>query len=160
MKSNDGVTGAVCCHKDGGLVYSGGNDTVGRLWDLRSCKALKTMLGHNGRITCSTFDDNFHCITGAVDNTSIVWDLRNLSRSKKIAAHTAAVSSVSVNGDILLTSSLDATLKVWSLLDFRTYTTIKDSPSCILKSCFASNGETIITASKDGLWRLFTKPLF
>jgi U4/U6 small nuclear ribonucleoprotein PRP4 len=160
MKSNDGTTGSVCCHTDGGLIYSGGNDTVGRLWDLRSCKALKTMLGHNGRITCSTFDDNYHCVTGAVDNTAIVWDLRNLSRSKKIAAHTAAVSGVSVSGDILLTSSLNATLKVWSLLDFRTYATIKDSQSCILKSCFANNGEAIITASKDGLWRIYTKPLF
>ena len=161
MKSNDGSVHSVSSHRDGGLVYAGGNDSVGRLWDLRSCRAVKTMIGHTGRITCSSFDENYHCITGAIDNTAIIWDLRNLNRTQKIAAHNAPLSSVSINGDILLTSSLDAKLKIWSLLDFRTYAVLQDSPSSIMKSCFSGNdGETIITAYKDGMWRLYTKPLF
>lgn len=160
MKSNDGSVATVSSHTDGGLVFCGGSDHIGKLWDLRSCHAIKTMQSHLRGITCSSFDTGFHCITGSEDNTAIVWDLRNLTRSKKIAAHNSPVTSVSIKGDLLLTSSLDRTLKVWSLLDFRLYSHMLANNIPIIRAKFVDDeSNNIISAGKDGMWRLFSKPL-
>ncbi|EAY18718.1 hypothetical protein TVAG_063230 [Trichomonas vaginalis G3] len=161
MKSNDGSVTAVSSHTDGGLVFCGGNDSVGKLWDLRNCHAIKTMMGHSRQITCSSFDTGFHCITGSYDNTVIVWDLRNLTRSKKIGAHLAPISSVSIYDDLLMTSSVDQTMKIWSLLDFRIYSVLKNHNVPILRAKFIENDpKSLLTVGKDGMWRLFTHPIF
>ena len=163
MKSQDGTVSTIACHPDGGLIATGGTDFVGRLWDLRSCKPVKVMLGHTSRLTCSTFDSEFHFITGSVDNTIIVWDLRNLSRSKRISGHLSGITSVSTYNNILLTSSLDQTIKIWSLLDFRLYKEFIRLPSPVMDCTFSNNpygdGPLIISVSKDGSWRYYSESL-
>lgn len=164
MKSNDGSVTTLSCHTDGSLVYTGGNDFVGRLWDLRSFTSIKVLQGHDNKISCSTFDDGFHVITGSADNTIIDWDLRNVTRSKKISGHTSTVTSVSVMGDLLLSSSLDCSLKVWSLLDFRNYSIIKECASPVISSSFAQSDDPskpyIIAISRDGSWRFYRDAFF
>jgi U4/U6 small nuclear ribonucleoprotein PRP4 len=159
MKSNDGVVTAVSCHSNGNLVFSGGDDTVGRIWDLRSMTPVKVCQGHSDRLTCCAFDDGFHIISGSADNTMICWDLRNLTRSVRIAGHTNAVTSVAVRGDLLLSSSMDASLKIWSLLDFRTYATVTKCVSSVIGASFLEWNDAgrpmIVTASRDGSWRFY-----
>ena len=159
MKSNDGTISSVSLHPDGSIVMVGGSDTIGRLWDLRCMKSIKVLQGHNGRITSSKFDKDYHVISGSADNSIISWDLRNLSRSKKLSAHTSTITSVDIYDDLILTSSLDKTMKIWSLLDFRLYSTISDCPSPIVSSSFLSLDSSpipyLLTASLDGSWRLY-----
>ncbi|KAH0787112.1 U4/U6 small nuclear ribonucleoprotein Prp4-like protein [Histomonas meleagridis] len=159
MKSHDGTVSTLCVHPDGSIVMTGGSDTIGRLWDLRSMKSIKVMQGHSSGITCSRFDNDYHVVSGGADNSIISWDMRNLSRSKTISAHTSPVSAVYLNGDILLSSSLDRTMKIWSLLDFRLYCTITDCPSpvtsCAFIDCNFSDQPYILSASRDGYWRLY-----
>lgn len=158
MKSNDGTVSSVSLHPDGSIVMVGGSDTIGRLWDLRCMKSIKVLQGHNGRITSSKFDRDFHVVSGSDDNTIISWDLRNLSRSKKLSAHTSTITSIDILDDLVLTSSLDKTVKVWSLLDFRLYSTISDCPSPIIASSFfphPTDVPYVLTTSLDGSWRLY-----
>jgi U4/U6 small nuclear ribonucleoprotein PRP4 len=159
MLSNDGLVPTVSCHPDGGVVYAGGLDHIGRMRDLRSIRALKVLQGHDDRLTCSRFDSGFHIVTGSADHSMICWDMRNLTRSKRISGHLAVVSSIDIQGDLLLSASLDLSLKVWSMLDFRTYLTIKDCPSPVVGVGFAASGTPdrpfIVTASRDGSWRLY-----
>lgn len=158
MKAHDGPISALASHTDGALVMTGGADFYGRLWDLRSMKMIKVMQGHSNRLTCATFDSNYHAISGSADNSIIIWDLRNLSRSKKISAHNSVVSSISVYNDLLISSS-NHNIKVWSMLDFRTYKTITDCPSPIYSIAVAqnsfSNFPSIFSASHDGSWRMY-----
>ncbi|OHT09977.1 hypothetical protein TRFO_20965 [Tritrichomonas foetus] len=163
MKSHDGSIPTICAHNDGGLVMTGGSDFFGRLWDLRSMKMVKVLQGHGNRITCGTFDNNFHSVTGSADNSIIIWDLRNLSRSKKISAHTHPVSSVCVYDDLIVSSSKEC-VKIWSSLDFRTYKTISDCPSPITGATITksqlSNLPLIFTSSHDGSWRMYLDSSF
>lgn len=158
MKAHDGMVSSLCCHTDGGLVMTGGADFYGRLWDLRSMKVVKVMQGHSNRLTCATFDNDFHVVSGGADNFIIVWDLRNLSRSKKISAHTSVISGVHVSGDILVSSASES-VKIWSMLDFRTYKVIEDCLSPILGVTMARNSfspfPSIFTCSHDGSWRMY-----
>jgi U4/U6 small nuclear ribonucleoprotein PRP4 len=160
MKSNDGIVSTVSCHSDGGLIIVGGIDKVGRLWDLRSMRSIKVLQAHVDRVTCSTFGSSgFHVVTGSADHSMIVWDMRNLRRSKRISGHTSTVSSLDAKGDLLLSSSLDLSMKVWSLLDFRTYLTIKQCPSPVVACGFAESADPqkpfIVSASRDGSCRLY-----
>ncbi|KAK8882361.1 hypothetical protein M9Y10_045003 [Tritrichomonas musculus] len=158
MKAHDGSISALASHTDGGLVMTGGADFYGRLWDLRSMKMIKVMQGHSNRLTCATFDNDFHAVSGSADNSIIIWDLRNLSRSKRISAHNTVVSSVNVYGDLLISSSND-NIKVWSMLDFRTYKTISDCPSPITCTTITQNSfssfPSIFSAFHDGSWRMY-----
>jgi U4/U6 small nuclear ribonucleoprotein PRP4 len=159
MQSNEGIVPSVSCHPDGGLVYVGGTDRVGRLWDLRSLKSLKVLQGHEDRITCSKFDSGFHVVTGSADHSMICWDLRNLTRSKRVAGHLSVISSLDIHGDLLLSASFDLSLKMWSMLDFRSYLTIKDCPSPVVGVAFAPaaalDPPLIISAARDGSWRFY-----
>ena len=159
MKSSDGTLSTLACHSDGGVVLAGGADSVARLWDLRSMQSIKVLQGHNDRVTCSTFGGSFHAVTGSADNAMICWDMRNVARSKKISGHTAPVSSVSIRGDLLMSSSLDKTIKIWSMLDFRTYRTISDCPyscyGCAFAVSTSSPKPLVISVSKDGSWRYY-----
>ena len=156
MKSSDGILSTISCHNDGGVILAGGADNVARLWDLRSMSSIKVLRGHNDHITCSTFDDSFHALTGSGDNSMICWDMRNLNRSKRIGGHTAPIRSVSVRKDILMSSSLDRSIKIWSMLDFRTYHTL-DCHSPVTDCRFADSNNAkrplIISVYKDGSWR-------
>ena len=159
MKSSDGSLSTLACHGDGGVVLAGGADSVARLWDLRSMQSIKVLQGHNDRVTCSTFGGSFHAVTGSADNAMICWDMRNVTRSKKISGHTAPVSSVSIRGDLLMSSSLDKTIKIWSMLDFRTYRTISDCPyscyACAFAVTTSSPKSLVISVAKDGSWRYY-----
>jgi U4/U6 small nuclear ribonucleoprotein PRP4 len=160
MKSNDGIVSTVSCHSDGGVIAVGGFDKIGRLWDLRSMRSIKVLQAHEDLVTCSTFGGSgFHVITGSADHSMIVWDMRNLKRSKRISGHMSTVSAVDVRGDLLLSSSVDLSMKVWSLLDFRTYLTIKECPSPVVACGFAESGDPqkpfIVSASRDGSSRFY-----
>lgn len=158
MKAHDGPVSALACHTDGALVMTGGGDFYGRLWDLRSMKMVKMMQGHSNRLTCATFDNDFHAVSGSADNSIIIWDLRKLNRSKKISAHNSVISSVAVHNDLLISSS-STNIKIWSMLDFRTYKTITDCPSPIYSITLAqtsfSDYPSIFAASHDGSWRMY-----
>jgi len=155
MLSNDGLVNTVSCHTDGSLAFAGGVDTVGRLWDLRSCSSIKVLTGHSGRIICSEFDGGFHVITGGGDNSIHVWDLRNLKRSKKILAHNGPVTSIVPWNDTLISSSMDRSIAVWSQLDFRLYKRFDECPSPVVGCVISQESSNIITASKDGSWRFY-----
>ena len=157
MKSSDGVLSTLACHGDGGVVLAGGADTVARLWDLRSMHSIKVLRNHTDTLTCSLFDAGFHALTGSADSSMICWDMRNLERSKRIGGHTGPVSSISLRGDILMSSSFDKTIKIWSMLDFRTYHTITDCPysisGCVFGETTNSRKPLIISVARDGSWR-------
>jgi WD40 repeat protein len=126
-------------------------------------RSVKVLQGHSDRITCSCFAaDGFHVVTGSADHSMICWDMRNLKRSKQISGHSSAVSSVLVRGDLLLSASLDSSIKLWSMLDFRTYSAISGTPSPIIGAVFGegdgSEKPIIISASRDGYWRFYHEP--
>ena len=157
MKSTDGTTTSISAHEDGAVVFAGGADFVGRLWDLRSCNLIKNLVGHKERILSSCFN-GYICITGSVDSYINVWDMRNLARSKKVAIHSGPVTSVCSKDDLFFSCSMDKHIKVSSLLDFRNYASISDIVFPI--SGMSLTEEGIITSCSDGNWRYLSSPLF
>lgn len=62
---------------DGSLAASGGLDSLGRLWDVRTGKNILNLEGHIKSILSMDFSPNGYVLaTGSEDNTVRVYDLR------------------------------------------------------------------------------------
>lgn len=106
-------------HSDGGLLATCGLEGGIRLWDLRSGRAVMTMVkAHVGATTCLDFSgDGLLLASGGGDNQVKIWDLRKKRCSRSIPAHMGLVSSLRFTGgtsDALLSASFDHTVKIWS----------------------------------------------
>lgn len=108
---------------DGSLLASGGSDSVGRVWDLRTGRSIMTLEGHVRAITALDFSpDGYHIVTGSLDNSCQVWDLRVAACQQSVAAHNHLISHVRYRpevGNYFVTAGYDYEARVWSAHDCR-----------------------------------------
>ena len=84
--------------QDGALAVSGGLDSFGRVWDLRTGQCIMSLEGHLKGVTGADWSpDGYHIVTCSQDNSCKVWDLRKRNIEYNIPAHTNFVSNVRVS---------------------------------------------------------------
>jgi len=67
----------VMLHPDGLILVTGTEDSLIRVWDLKSLKNVATFRGHKGGIADLKFSENgFYLASSAQDNALKLWDLR------------------------------------------------------------------------------------
>ena len=80
---------------DGSLAASGGMDSFGRVWDLRTGQCIMFLEGHlKGIVGIDWSPDGYHIVTGSADNSVKVWDLRKRNIEYTVPGHTNVVSQV------------------------------------------------------------------
>lgn len=150
---------ALAIHPDGSLVTTGDLGGVARLWDLRTGRALIAMEGHSRQVISASFSPNgFRVATGSGDNTVKLWDLRQRKCEYTIPAHTNLISDVQfepVRGDSLLTASYDGTMGVFSAYDFSRAATLVGSDQKVMRACFSSDGNNILSGCYDGMVKVW-----
>lgn len=105
----------VAWHPDGALLASAGLDALGHVWDVRSGKSIMVLEGHIKPIYGLSFRDNgVHVATGGADGSILIWDLRTRQKVDTISAHSKIVSDLKFHGNMLVSSSYDNTLKLYS----------------------------------------------
>ncbi|GBF89870.1 U4,U6 small nuclear ribonucleoprotein [Raphidocelis subcapitata] len=113
---------AVAFQGDGALAGSVGLDAIGRIWDCRTGRSVHVLEGHVKQILCIDFSPNGYMVaTGSDDHSVRVWDLRKKACAYVVPAHRSLVSAVRWqpgDGHYLISSSYDATIKVWSTRDW------------------------------------------
>ncbi|KND02301.1 uncharacterized protein SPPG_02775 [Spizellomyces punctatus DAOM BR117] len=67
-------------HPDGLILATGTNDSLVRLWDVKSQNNVRSFEGHKGKITGISFSENgYYLATSAADEAVVkFWDLRKL----------------------------------------------------------------------------------
>ncbi|XP_021738565.1 phospholipase A-2-activating protein-like [Chenopodium quinoa] len=95
----------------GGGIVSGGMDTLGMVWDLKSGERVHVLRGHEMQVTGIALDDR-DIVTSSVDCTLKRW--RNGKAVESWEAHNAPVQAVvKLPSGELATGSSDTTLKLW-----------------------------------------------
>lgn len=165
-------------HPDGSLLATGGLDSVGRVWDLRSGRSIAVLSKHAKGIYSMDWSPNgYHLASASGDNSVQIWDLRKLQKHElfSIPAHTKLVSGVrflqktsshvitkpvkdeneenerlmDVSGTVLVTSSFDGTVKIWSADNWVCLKTLRGHSDKVMSCDISSDGSTIISTGWD-----------
>lgn len=78
--------------------------------------SIKTIRAHNDTVTCLDFDIPFGTMVSAsVDDTCKVWDLGRGICKGQLRGHNAYVTCLHMENNLVVTGSMDATVRLWDL---------------------------------------------
>ncbi|RNF18874.1 antigenic WD protein [Trypanosoma conorhini] len=111
----DTVWSCKFSHNDARIVTASMNHEL-RVWDWKGKSCILFWKGHQVPIHQALFSANDKYIYScARDWTVMVWDAATAEHLETITGHHSTVYHLDVVGDKLLTSSLDDTLKLWTI---------------------------------------------
>ncbi|KAG8791540.1 hypothetical protein FRC12_008912 [Ceratobasidium sp. 428] len=143
---------SIAVSSDGSHVVSGSEDSLLRIWDLRSGKpVLGPLEGHTASVVSVAFSpDNARIASGSNDHTIRIWDTRTgCTLVEPLKCGLSCVTSVafSPRGDFVVSGSLDNTICVWDARTgglaagpFKTHTDLVKSVAFSPKGFFVASG--------------------
>ncbi|RCK65987.1 hypothetical protein Cantr_01764 [Candida viswanathii] len=165
LMTQEGHTGEViscAIHEDGGLLFSAGKEGRSYCWDLRSGRSLFTLK------SCwrADFFSNY-LVTGDSNGILQVMDLRKNDQAlQDIPAHSKPISDVhfhrqrgetsdkEANGKLLITSSFDGNVSIWSVGNWIKVKSLKGHDKAM--SCdINGTGDSIVSSGWDRTVKLW-----
>lgn len=162
-------TYALAFHPDGSLLCTGDLGGIGLIWDLRTGKSVVSLRAHAKQLLAADFHPGGTLLATASDDHTIrIWDLRKQSTQSggggdggslyTIGAHSSLISNVRWEpreGLYLLSSSYDATAKLWDGRSFALVKTLAGHEGKVMRAEIATNGAFIATSAYDRTWKLW-----
>lgn len=103
-----------CC---GDLLFSGSEDKIGIIWDLREGKEVNKLIGHLRGITQIIYDDVSNRIySSSCDKTINIWDIRMCKKIRSLIGHSSSVYSIAVDQNKLISGSRDNSIRIWHFI--------------------------------------------
>ncbi|KAI9662165.1 MAG: hypothetical protein M1831_002861 [Alyxoria varia] len=94
-ESHSRPTHAVAFSPDGSLLCTGGADSIGRVWDLRTGHTIMILEGHMKDIHAMDWaPDGYRVVSGSADGLAIVWDVRAVRESARVPANARGVTDI------------------------------------------------------------------
>jgi WD40 repeat protein len=146
---------------DGHRIITGGPDGIGRLWDAKSGRLLRTLRFHTKAINQNVFSpDGTHIATASFDGTAIIWNART-GAVEEILHHEAEVEGVAFAPDsrTIVTSSLDRTARIWDVASGTLLATLAGHSGGVNQAIFSRDGARVLTAGSDGTVRTWRNPV-
>jgi U4/U6 small nuclear ribonucleoprotein PRP4 len=151
-------------HSDGNLAVTGGLDSFGRVWDLRTGRCIMFMEGHSKGILSVTFaPDGYHIATGSEDHTVKIWNLRERKLEYTIAAHSNVVSKVRFDkqhSNFLVSASYDQTIKLWSAPNWTPIQTLKGHENKVMCVDITRDSRHLVSSSYDRTFKIWAPDPF
>ncbi len=141
---------------EGGILASGGDDYIVKLWDVQTGKCLRLLKGHTNTVNAIAFHpDGYLLASGAQDTTIRFWQVSNFEQDallEVLQGHQGRVWSVAFNfdGSLLVSGSEDKTLKLWDVKTRECCQTLSGHSHWVKSVAFSPDGQTIASGSFDG----------
>ena len=128
------------------------------LLDTASGKDLRTLRGHDARITSAVFTpDGGRLVTGGEDRTARLWDVQSGRQIATMSGHTAPVRAVAVDpkGRFIASGGGDNAVRLWDARG-RQVATLTGHANAVTSLSFGPEGTTLASGSEDGSVRVWT----
>lgn len=125
LTEHTGSVSSVEISDDGNLLASGSNDTTVRLWNLGTGKLLHTLSDHTSAVMSVSISQNRTIASSSDDGTIKIWNLdkatpiHTISANKNISGYDSYIlcSTISPEGDKIVTGSDDGKIRIWGVSD-------------------------------------------
>ncbi|WP_414570316.1 N-acetylmuramoyl-L-alanine amidase [Nostoc sp. CCY 9925] len=171
LKGHEGMVWSANFSPDGKYIVTTSSDKTARVWDLTG-RQISILKGHEGMVWSANFSpDGKYIVTASGDKTARVWDELTGKKIALFREHKSAVysASFSPDGKSIVTASGDKTVQKW---EWKQYLQEKEDPQTpskeseekkwgitlddiVWSASFSTDGERIITASRDGTARVW-----
>jgi Prp8 binding protein len=143
-----------------GLVLSASDDCTARIWDEASTNPIN-VIELKSQITSCCFDkESRQVFLGCVDDSIHVWNLIKNEEEYILSGHADTVTGIAISnsGKLLLSNSMDNSLKIWDVSPFSVGNTRERSTlygathnfECnLLRCCWSADDEFISCGSCD-----------
>ena len=121
-----------------------------------SCE--KTILGHEGNVTCVCFSpDGKEIVSSSNDNTLRLWDLQGNQIGQPFLGHWNSVWSVafSPDGTVIISGGAEETLRLWDLQGNQIGQPFLGHGSWVNSVAFSPDGKALVSGSGDNTLRLW-----
>ncbi|GMM35751.1 ubiquitin-binding SDF ubiquitin ligase complex subunit [Saccharomycopsis crataegensis] len=146
--------GILCLQFNHKILITGSYDCTVKVWDLKTCKVIRTLVGHTRGVKTLVFDDK-KVITGSLDGTIMVWNLATGTSLSTYRGHSDGIMSVDMLGKTIVSGSADKTIKIWNV-ETRTCHTLRGHTDWVNSVKIHGPSKTIISASDDCTIRIWS----
>lgn len=144
--------------RGGGLLVSGCDDQIVRLWDLKTGLCRFTLDGHTKPVLSVCIDCyGLRIASGSGDTNILLWSASTGAREATIEGHSKNVNSVSFNhdGTQLVSGSSDNSICFWNVATASCSATLTGHSREIWCVRFSHDGSRVVSGSSDQTVRLW-----
>jgi len=158
---------------DGQAIATAQSDAHVRLYD-REGKFLRQFSGHRQAVfALQPTDNNRYLISGSQDNQIRIWDMESAQTLQVLENHTGTVTNLLLKDKMLWSTSLDGSVKQWSLdlpyklvetcvenncPDFKTTSTDLEYRKHPISASISPQGDYVVVGFLEGVLRLYRLP--
>jgi eukaryotic-like serine/threonine-protein kinase len=139
-------------------LFSGGNESVIRAWDLATSSEEAPLEGHTSWIYALAMSPNgLQLASGGADSTVILWDVLSRKLERKFLGHTAAIQALAFSPaqTILASGGLDHTIRLWDIKSGQQYSPLRGHGTEVRGLSFSPDARLLVSWSSNGLVKLW-----
>jgi WD40 repeat protein len=155
---SDTVLG-VCFSPDNTKLATCGADKFVKVWEVPSCKFLKSFEGHTHHVLDVGWKaDGKLLASGGADNAVKIWDFDKGEQARTVQnAHTKQVTRLVFVGKTgtFLTASGDASVKLWNVDNGSNQRTFSGATDFLFAVSASGDGKIVATGGEEGILRIY-----
>lgn len=140
---------ALAFSTEGKILATSGVDNLVKLWNVKSRKVQKTLIGHTGWVTALGFStDDSTVASGDIYGNIKLWDVSSGSEQVSFNGHRSKVSVLTFSPDrrTLASASDDGTIKLWDANTGQSTSTLATEHTRWVKSIAFSEDDTTLSS--------------
>lgn len=157
-EAHSGPSYTMLFSPDGRWLCTGGNDGEIKIWDVKTGKYSRSLLGHKNTVRSLAFSPDGSLLISGSDQRIKIWNFETGEMRQSFFGHPDWIRGLTVTTDSqFLLSTGDTKIKIWNLETAQKLQTFIAHDAPIRAMTMSQDGKLLITGSTDGVvkvWQL------